>query len=233
MSDLIYGAPLWLAGTNFWAIQSASSSKECILVDVPPDPQAILAFLRERSLKVVAIIATHGHIDHIGGVPSIVEAPENLSASHHQTIGVHLHEADHDMIMDPIGSSGALGAELATSGLSTRPPELLYDICDGEVIKGAGMAFTALHTPGHTRGSTCFKLALADLDPLLFSGDHLFAGSIGRTDLPGGSYEELMNSMASKIIPLPDNTIVLPGHGEATTVGRERATNPYLAELKS
>ena len=231
MSDLIYCAPLWLAQTNFWAIRSATSSRECILVDVPPDPRAVFKFLSETSLKVVAIIATHGHIDHVGGIPSIVEARENLSTSGHQMLEVHLHQGDHEMILDPTATSGALGAELASSGLSTRAPELLYDISDGEVIKGAGICFTALHTPGHTRGSTCFKLSLADLDPLLLSGDHLFAGSIGRTDLPNGSYEDLMDSMASKILPLPDNTVVLPGHGATTTIGIERATNPFLAEL--
>jgi len=95
------------------------------------------------------------------------------------------------------------------------------------------MTFTAIHTPGHTQGSVCFRLDLDGEAPILFSGDHLFQGSIGRTDLPGGSYEQLMTSMAEKILPLPDETHVLPGHGGTTTVGLERKTNPFLIELQS
>jgi glyoxylase-like metal-dependent hydrolase (beta-lactamase superfamily II) len=94
------------------------------------------------------------------------------------------------------------------------------------------MTFTAIHTPGHTKGSVCFQLEIDREPPVLFSGDHLFAGSIGRTDLPGGSYEELMTSMAEKILPMNDEVVVLPGHGETTTVGRERRTNPFLLELQ-
>ena len=231
MSDLIYGAPLWLVATNFWAIRSSTSSKECVLVDVPPDPGAVIDFLTQRCLKVVAIIATHGHIDHVGGIPTLVEAQENLGADNRQTIGVHLHHGDHYRIQDPISNSAMLGAELAKAHLSTKVPELLLDIADGQKIRGAGMEFEALHTPGHTQGSMCFKLRLADLDPMLFSGDHLFAGSIGRTDLEGGSIDDLINSMKEKILPLAENTIVLPGHGDTTTIGKEKASNPFLRDL--
>ena len=93
------------------------------------------------------------------------------------------------------------------------------------------MTFTALHTPGHTQGSVCLRSRPRASRPLLFSGDHLFAGSIGRTDLPGGSYDELMDSMESKILPLDDDVTVLPGHGPVTTIGQERRTNPFLLEL--
>ena len=89
-----------------------------------------------------------------------------------------------------------------------------------------------MHTPGHTQGSACLLLEIEGEQPVLFSGDHLFAGSIGRTDLPGGSYEQLMASMEEKILPLDDEIPVLPGHGPATTVGRERRTNPFLLELQ-
>ena len=95
------------------------------------------------------------------------------------------------------------------------------------------MTFTAVHTPGHTRGSTCLRLEVDGEPPILFSGDHLFAGSIGRTDMPGGSYDVLMESMAEKILPLADETQVLPGHGPTTTIGRERRTNPFLLELQA
>nr|MDQ6927372.1 MBL fold metallo-hydrolase [Actinomycetota bacterium] len=98
-------------------------------------------------------------------------------------------------------------------------------------ISGAGMTFTTLHTPGHTKGSVCFLLEVEGETPVLFSGDHLFAGSIGRFDLPGGSKDELLASMEAKILPLDDAVDVLPGHGPATTIGKERATNPFLTGL--
>jgi glyoxylase-like metal-dependent hydrolase (beta-lactamase superfamily II) len=102
------------------------------------------------------------------------------------------------------------------------------DLVDGQMLDLADLSFTVVHTPGHTPGHCCFHLAGAGV---LFSGDHLFAGSIGRTDLPGGSYETLMRSMADKILPLDESTDVLPGHGSTTTLARELATNPFLQEL--
>jgi glyoxylase-like metal-dependent hydrolase (beta-lactamase superfamily II) len=95
------------------------------------------------------------------------------------------------------------------------------------------MTFTAIHTPGHTKGSVCFLMEVEGEGTVLFSGDHLFAGSIGRTDLPGGSYDELMASMAEKVLPMADDVQVLPGHGPVTTVGHERRTNPFLLELQA
>jgi glyoxylase-like metal-dependent hydrolase (beta-lactamase superfamily II) len=133
------------------------------------------------------------------------------------------------MLLDPVGSSGMLGRYL--EGLDVSPPEVIEGLDDGTVVSGAGMRFTALHTPGHTRGSVCLRLEAEGAPPLLFSGDHLFAGSIGRTDLPGGSFDELMASMKEKILPLDDELLVLPGHGPTTTVGQERRTNPFLAQL--
>src|SRR5205085_4715751 len=146
-------------------------------------------------------------------------------------VPVHIHDGDRHMLLDPIGTSGGFGAMLEGSGLDFRPPELLYGLDDGERVKGAGMTFTAVHTPGHTQGSTCLLLELDGQPPILFSGDHLFMGSIGRTDMPGGSFEQLMQSMAEKILPMADETAVLPGHGPTTTVGRERVTNPFILEL--
>jgi glyoxylase-like metal-dependent hydrolase (beta-lactamase superfamily II) len=115
--------------------------------------------------------------------------------------------------------------------VDTRPPEVIEGLDDGTVVRGAGMEFRAVHTPGHTQGSVCLRLDVEGVQPLLFSGDHLFAGSIGRTDLPGGSFPQLMASMAEKILPMDDDVAVLPGHGPATTIGRERRTNPFILEL--
>jgi hydroxyacylglutathione hydrolase len=222
---LIEGLRLWVAGTNAWVVAAGEAGAECVLIDAPPDPRAILGRLRERRLKLVAVLATHGHIDHVGGVAEVVGAQPD-------EIPVRIHDEDKHMLLDPIGTSGTLGELLAYEDLDLEPPELVYGLDDGERVAGAGMTFTAIHTPGHTKGSVCFLLEVDGEPPVLFSGDHLFAGSIGRTDLPGGSFEELMASMAEKILPLPDDVHVLPGHGETTTIGRERRTNPFLVELQ-
>jgi hydroxyacylglutathione hydrolase len=195
-----------------------------VLIDAPPDPGAILHHLEEHDLRLVALLATHGHVDHVGGVGEI-------SRAQGEDVPVHIHDHDRHMLLDPIGTSGSLGQILDYEDFDLRPPELLAGLDDGQRVSGAGMTFTALHTPGHTQGSTCFLLEVDGEPPILFSGDHLFAGSIGRTDLPGGNHEQLMASMAAKILPLDDAVQVLPGHGDTTTVGKERATNPFLTGL--
>lgn len=221
---LVEGIPLWLAQTNCWFVAPQGPGGECVLIDAPPDPSAILHRLAHHGLKLVAILSTHGHVDHVGGIGSVVH--------HHEVDGevvVHIHDHDRHMLLDPVGTSGMFGRYL--EDLDLRPPELLYGLDDGQVVRGAGMTFTCLHTPGHTQGSVCFRLDVDGQAPILFSGDHLFAGSIGRTDLPGGDFDQLMASMENKILPLPDDTQVLPGHGPVTTIGRERRTNPFLLEL--
>jgi hydroxyacylglutathione hydrolase len=222
---LIEGLPLWVAETNAWIVAPSGPGGECVLIDAPPDPTAIVARLQHHGLKLVALLSTHGHVDHIGGVTEVVKA-------HEHPVPVHIHDGDRHMLLDPVGTSGGFGRYLESMGLDTSPPELVYGLDDGQKVSGAGMTFTALHTPGHTQGSVCFELRVDGEPPILFSGDHLFAGSIGRTDLPGGSFEALMTSMAEKILPMDDDVQVLPGHGQVTTVGRERRTNPFLLELQ-
>ncbi|HWC11265.1 MAG TPA: MBL fold metallo-hydrolase [Acidimicrobiales bacterium] len=221
----IEGLRLWIAGTNAWVVAPAGPGGECVLVDAPPDPEAVLGRLADQDLRLVALLATHGHVDHVGGVGEVV------GAQHHD-VPVHLHRADQHMLVDPVGTGGTLGQVLAAEDLDLRPPELLYGLDDGQRVSGAGMTFTAIHTPGHTQGSVCFLLEVEGERPVLFSGDHLFAGSIGRTDLPGGSFEDLMASMREKILPLDDQISVLPGHGPTTSIGQERRTNPFLAQLQ-
>lgn len=225
MAMLIEGLPLWLAETNAWIVAPQGPGGECVLVDAPPDPTAILQRLEHHGLKLVALLSTHGHVDHVGGVAEVVKGVGG-------PVPVHIHDADRHMLLDPVGTSGGFGRFLVQQGLDVRPPELIHGLDDGQQVSGAGMTFTALHTPGHTQGSTCLLLEVDGEAPVLFSGDHLFAGSIGRTDLPGGSFEQLMTSMAEKILPMDDHVQVLPGHGPTTTVGRERATNPFLLELQ-
>ena len=220
----IEGLPLWVASTNAWVVAPSGPGGECVLIDAPPHPDVIVNHLVAKGLRLVALLVTHGHVDHVGGVAEVVRA-------HDHDIPVRIHDADLHMLLDPIGTSATLSRLIEMEGLDLEPPELISGLDDGERVSGAGMTFTAIHTPGHTKGSTCFMLEVEGEAPVLFTGDHLFAGSIGRTDLPGGSREELMASMASKILPLDDEVRVLPGHGRTTTVGVERRTNPFILEL--
>jgi hydroxyacylglutathione hydrolase len=222
---MIEGLPLWLAQTNCWIVAPRGPGGECILIDAPPEPAAIIGRLVHHDLRLVAVFNTHGHVDHVGGVAPLVHDLE-----HGEDVEIRIHHADLHMLLDPVGSSGMLGRYL--EGLDLRPPERIYGLDDGQRVNGAGLMFTAIHTPGHTQGSVCFRLDIEGEAPFLFSGDHLFAGSIGRTDLPGGSFDMLMASMADKILPMPDEVQVLPGHGEVTTIGRERKMNPFLIELQ-
>lgn len=226
MPLMIEGLPLWLAQTNAWIVAPDGPGGECVLIDAPPDPSSLLQRIAHHDLKLVALLSTHGHVDHVGGVTEVIKAQDDPSS-----VPVHIHDLDRHMLLDPVGSSGGFGRYLEQAGLDVLPVEHIEGIDDGQVIKGAGMRFTALHTPGHTQGSVCFRLEVEGERPILFSGDHLFKGSIGRFDLPGGSYEALMASMAEKILPLDDEMPVLPGHGETTTIGWEKRTNPFLQEL--
>lgn len=219
---MIEGVPLWLASTNAWFVAPDGAGGECVLIDAPPDPRAILDRLAHHRLKLVALISTHGHVDHIGGVGEVIRAQVH-------DVPVHIHDDDRHMLLDPVGSSGGFGRMM--QGVDTSPPEVVYGLDDGQKVSGAGMTFTAIHTPGHTQGSVCLLLEVEGERPILFSGDHLFRGSIGRTDLPGGSFEQLMESMTEKILPMSDDVAVLPGHGETTSIGLERRTNPFLLEL--
>ena len=214
---------LWLAQTNAFIVAPDGPGGECVLIDAPPEPAPILQRLAELELRLVALISTHGHIDHVGGIASVVhEQP--------QPVPVHIHDDDKHMLLDPAGTGGMMARYL--EGLDLRPPEIIEGLDDGTVVKGAGMTFEVLHTPGHTPGSVCLDAGIDALGArVLFSGDHLFAGSIGRTDLPGGSFDALMDSMKRKILPLDDELAVLPGHGPSTTIGRERLTTPFIDEL--
>jgi glyoxylase-like metal-dependent hydrolase (beta-lactamase superfamily II) len=222
---LIEGLPLWIAETNAWIVAPSGPGGECVLIDAPPDPSAIIGRLQHHGLRLVALLSTHGHLDHIGGVGTVARSQD-------EDVPVHIHDGDKHMLLDPVGTSGGFANFLDQQELDLRPPELIYGLDDGQKVSGAGMTFTAIHTPGHTKGSVCFLLDVEGEAPVLFSGDHLFAGSIGRTDMPGGSFDELMGSMAEKILPLADEIPVLPGHGPTTTIGRERKTNPFLLELQ-
>ncbi|MGC9155012.1 MAG: MBL fold metallo-hydrolase [Ferrimicrobium sp.] len=217
---MIIGRSLWVAATNTWII--SADNKECVIIDCPPNPDAIVDLITQHQLIPKAIIATHGHVDHTGGIRTVsTQYPDSR---------VYRHPGDAHYLRDPLQASGMLREALRATGLDLREPELIEDFSEGDHVKGSGMDFVAIDTPGHTPGSICIMATLPE-GKVLFTGDHLFKGSIGRTDLPGGSSELLMESMRTKILPLPDELPVFPGHGETTTIGHERQVNPYLVNL--
>lgn len=208
---------LWYAGTNTWVVAPAPGGP-AIIVDAPPDPDGIVALLARHDLVPAALLITHGHVDHVGGAGG-VQARTGV-------IG-YVHPADDFLTLDPGLQLRALFGMGPAADLS--PPRELAPIADGDVLELAGIRIEVRHTPGHTPGHCCFLLPD---EGWLFAGDQLFAGSVGRTDLPGGSFDSLLESMRTRVLDLADDVRVLPGHGPETSIGRERRTNPFLADLR-
>ncbi|MBT8250508.1 MAG: MBL fold metallo-hydrolase [Acidimicrobiia bacterium] len=214
---LIDTAPLWIAATNTYVVASERGGF-AVVIDCPPDPEGIGLLLRKHELIPIAALVTHAHIDHLGGAGSLARATG---------VDVHLHPDDAFLAMAPEQQLSLLfGAHMPD--LDVNPPAAYVDLVDGARLSLAGLDIDVVHTPGHTPGHCCFLI-----DGVLFSGDQLFAGSIGRTDLPGGDFTALMASMEAKILTLDDDVDVLPGHGPPTTIANERASNPFLAQFRA
>ena len=209
-------APLWLAATNCYVV-SAGSGGPAVVIDAPPDLPGVSELVRRAGAVPAALLLTHAHLDHLGGAGAVVGE---------YGIPAYLHPED-------AGLADGLPAQVRLllgfdDGGGYTGAERYEPLTDGEVLDLAGLRFRVLHTPGHTPGHCCLWL---EEQGVLFSGDHLFAGSIGRTDLPGGDYHTLLRSMAERVMPLPSETHVLSGHGSATTLARELASNPFLQAL--
>ncbi|MFH8491478.1 MBL fold metallo-hydrolase [Streptomyces longisporoflavus] len=220
---LIAGFPAGAWGTNCYLVAPAAG-EECVIID--PGHQAaegVEEALEKHRLKPVAVILTHGHIDHVASVVPVCGAHD---------VPAWIHPEDRYMMSDPEKAIGrSFGAQLLGE-LTVGEPSDVKELADGARLKLAGLDFSVAHAPGHTKGSVTFRLPeSAEVPSVFFSGDLLFAGSIGRTDLPGGSQDEMLESLARVCLPLDDSTVVLPGHNEHTTIGRERATNPYLRQV--
>ena len=213
---LVSGFPAGAFAANCYVVAPARGA-ECVIVDPGQDAQqGIDELLVRYRLKPIAVLLTHGHIDHMWSVAPVCGA---------KGIPAYVHPDDRELLADPAkGLSLAVGQQLF-GGITFTEPEDVRELADGSALSLAGLDFTVRHTPGHTPGSVTFGSENG-----LFTGDLLFAGSIGRTDLPGGNHQAMLRSLA-RTLTLPDDTLVLPGHGPQTTIGAERRTNPFLTGL--
>jgi hydroxyacylglutathione hydrolase len=226
---LIAGFPAGSFGTNCYVIAPAAGER-CVVLDPGQDAvDGVAEILREHRLRPAAVVLTHGHIDHMWSVVPVCGSYD---------VPAFIHPADRFMLADPLKGVSPQLAGMVGDATFTEPDEV-RELADGGALGLAGVLGFDLvvdHAPGHTKGSVTFTLPRLDDagDPdVMFSGDLLFAGSIGRSDLPGGDPAELDVSLARVVLPRPDDTVVLPGHGGRTTIGRERASNPYLRGLKN
>ncbi|HTB53917.1 MAG TPA: MBL fold metallo-hydrolase [Trebonia sp.] len=218
---LVTGFPAGAFAANCYIVAPAPG-EECVIIDPGQDAErGIEELLARYRLKPVAVLLTHGHIDHVWSVGPVCGA---------KGIPAWIHPADRGLLADPAsGLALNVGQELF-GGITFTEPDDVRELTDGAALELAGLQLTVGHVPGHTPGSVTFRGGADDLDAL-FSGDLLFAGSIGRTDLPGGDHATMLKSLA-RTLTLPDETVVLPGHGPQTTVGAERRTNPFLTGLE-
>ncbi|MGH3364881.1 MAG: MBL fold metallo-hydrolase [Nocardioidaceae bacterium] len=221
----IAGFPAGPWGTNCYVVATAAG-QECVVVDPGKDAATGVAeVVREHGLKPVSVLVTHGHIDHMWCVAPVAGTYDATA---------FIHPEDRHLLSDPMaGMSRETAGMLLGGKYEFAEPDEVAELGDGQTLELAGLSFVVDHTPGHTRGSVTFRAPYEseDIAEVMFSGDLLFAGSIGRTDLPGGDHPTMLRSLASKVLPLRDNIVVLPGHGEQTSIGRERATNPYLLDV--
>ena len=216
---LVAGFPAGSFAANCYLVATEPGA-ECLIIDPGEDAEpGIAEIVARHRLKPVAVLLTHGHIDHVWSVAPVCGATG---------IPAYIHPADRALLTDPArGLSLRPGLELF-GGLTFSEPDDVRELTDGAVLSLAGLEITVDHAPGHTPGSVAFRSSTS----VMFSGDLLFAGSIGRTDLPGGDPAAMMDSLARVCLTLPDETAVLPGHGPQTTIGAERAGNQFLAGLR-
>ncbi len=221
---LVAGFPAGSFAANCFVVAPAAG-EECVIVDPGQDSESGIDELLDRyRLKPIAVLLTHGHLDHIWSVGPVCGA---------KGIAAWIHPDDRALLSDP-GKGLSLGAQQQLFGgkVTFTEPDDVRELADNATLSLAGMDFTVSHVPGHTEGSVTFRSQdESDQLDVLFAGDLLFAGSIGRTDLPGGDHRKMMASLARTLM-LPDETAVLPGHGPATSIGAERATNPFLTGLE-
>ena len=227
---MITGFPTGVLACNCYVV-ARERGAEAFVVDPGQGAMPRLRrVLDEHDLSPKAVLLTHGHIDHIWSARQVCD-----------TFGVpaHIHPADRPMLTDPFRGFGPRLGQLLVGALF-REPKRLVELRDGDKLDVGGITVVVDHTPGHTRGSVTFRITAPSgvaghTGPVdvVFSGDTLFQGSVGRTDLPGGSGRDLLGSIVARLLVLDDDTVVLPGHGDSTTIGAERRANPFLEGLGS
>ena len=186
------------------------ASREAIVIDPGDQVEDVLSVVGRHGLQVKQIVITHAHIDHVGGAMKL----RRLTGA--------------PILLNQNDSALLKMLDVQAAWIGVAPPEAVeidQDLADGDAVRAGGLRASVLHTPGHTEGSVCLYFPA---ESTLIAGDTLFAGSIGRTDLPGGSYEKILRSLHQRVLVLPDDTLVVPGHGPGTTIGEERESNPFL-----
>lgn len=207
---IIKGIVVGVFQENCWVIGNRRTG-EAICIDPGDQPDEILAMARDMGVTIKAIANSHAHVDHILGVRGV----QNATGAK-----FYMHDGE-----APIAARAVETALMLTGQATEAPPDADFSPEDGDTVEVDGLRLTVIHTPGHTPGSLSYYT-----DGLLFSGDTLFAGSIGRTDLPGGDYEQEMASIVDKLLLLPDETVVLPGHMMETKIGVEKQMNPFVRQ---
>jgi hydroxyacylglutathione hydrolase len=194
-------------GTNSYLVED-EETHDAVVIDANLEPDLMIDLVRERAAKVNAILLTHTDIDHIGGLAALLGA--------FGSIPVAVHDAERDVVAE--------GKPLRREfGATTDRVENVVSLVEGETFRAGGLAFEVLHTPGHSPGGVTLRIG-----DNLFTGDALFAGSIGRSDFANSNGKALLDGINAKLLTLPDELLVYAGHGRATTLGRERRTNPFL-----
>ena len=219
---LIAGFPAGSFQANCFVV-APEAGGQCVVIDPGEDAaDRLQTLLDEHRLTPVAVLLTHGHLDHMASAAAICRAAD---------IPAYIHPADEYMLDDPMAAlSAELRAALAGMPKDGFRPDQVLPLADLLEPGLADLPLTVDHLPGHTGGSVVYRFAGdGDRPEILFTGDTLFAGSIGRTDLPGGSMDQELASIADRVLSRADDTVVLAGHGPATTVGNERTSNPFLA----
>jgi hydroxyacylglutathione hydrolase len=235
---LIAGFPAGVFAANCYVV-APGPGEECVIIDPGQDTEAgIEDILTTHRLKPAAVLLTHGHLDHVWSVAPVCGAKD---------IPAYIHPADRVLLSDPAKGFPLGPGQQLYGGLKFSEPEDVKELADGMTLDLVGLSMVVDHAPGHTGGSVVFRLPSAEQGPaggntaagstepevgVMFSGDLLFAGSIGRTDLPGGDHQAILRSLARVCLTLPDETIVLSGHGPRTTIGAERRGNPFLHGMK-
>jgi len=197
--------------TNCYVLRDSAAAKDCLIVDTGLEAGELVDFLQKHKLNPVAVVLTHGHVDHITGLAEVREK--------YPGIKVYIHKLDAEMLTGAASNISALMGQ----PFSTAPADFVCE--EGDVIESAGIKLEVVHTPGHTPGGICLY---SRNEEIVFVGDTLFADSIGRTDFPGGSMTQLVKSIKEKLLTLPDDTVVYPGHGPITTIAQEKQNNPFL-----